>query len=313
MTDRYPRFTLYSAVQTEVITLAEAKVAIKIDSTNFDDNITITSCITGGYSNITATATGSGILVSGKKCLAVLEPIALSASSTLDVKLQESLDNTTYTDVTDGAFTQVTTANMTTIQELEYDGAYPYLRAVYTIVSAQASFTVNMITSEPTAVDDDYIEELITAAREYIEELTVRAIGSQKWKMLMDDFPADDSIEILFPPLTEVDSVTYINSSGVSATMSASDSNGYIVDTNSEPGRIFMSYGGSWPSFTAYPHNAVEIIFTCGYTSTTIPKRTKDAILKTIGLMHRYRDGIPPDALKAISNYIYGNRLINLG
>lgn len=305
---------LYSAVQTEVISLAEAKMAIKIDSGNFDENITVTATVTGGYKSITATATGTGINVYGKKTLAALAPVSLSAGATLDVKIQESIDNVTFTDWSGGTFTQVTTANATAIQEIEYTGDSSYIRAAYTVAIAQADFAVHVITSEPTSVEDDYITDLITAAREYAEGVLNKAIGSQKWKLILDDFPANDYIELPYPPLQSVSSVTYINSTGVSATMSASESSGYIVDTQSEPGKIFLSYNGLWPAFTAYPHNAVEILYTCGYTSTTVPKRIKDAILKLIGLLHNHRvTGIPQPDLQAVDNLLQGVRIINHG
>lgn len=307
-------YYLYSAVQTEVISLTEAKLAIKIDSNNFADNITVTATVTGGYKSVTATATGTGINVYGKKPLVSLCPVSLSAGATLDVKLQESLDNVTYTDWSGTAFTQVTTANATAIQEKEYTGDYVYIRAAYTVATAQADFAIQVITSEPDSEEDDYITELITAAREYAESILNRAIGEQKWMLLLDDFPYQDYVKLPLPPLQSVTSVTYIDSSGTSATMSASESNGYIVDTNSEPGRLFLAYANTWPSFTAYPYNAVQILYTCGYTSTTIPKRIKDAILKMIGLLHNHRvTGIPQEDLQAVDNLLQGVRIINHG
>ena len=314
MSFKYSALTLYSAVQTEVVTLAEAKMAIKIDSTNFEDNITVTATVTSGYKDITAAATGTGVAVSGKKCLVVLEPIAVSAGGTVDVKIQESLDNSTYTDWTGGAFTQVTTATGTTYQEKEYTGDYPYIRVVYDIAGAQANFAVNFVLSEATSIEDDYIQDLITAAREYCEEVSNRAIGSQVWKMYLDMFPEKDEIRIPFPPLLSVTSVNYINSTGTSATFTASETEGYIVDTSSEPGRIFLAHSATWPSFTEYPYNAVEILYTCGYTSQTIPKKYKDAILKMIGALYRYRDsGIPKQDMDAINNLLQGRRIISVG
>lgn len=305
---------LYSAVQTEIISLTEAKMAIKIDSNNFADNITVTATVTGGYKSITATATGTGINIYGKKALVSLCPVSLSAGATLDVKIQESLDNVTYTDWSGAAFTQVTTANATVIQEKEYTGDYVYIRAAYTVAVAQADFAIQVITSEPNSVEDTYITDLITAAREYAEGVLNKALGSQKWILLLDDFPYQDYIKLPYPPLQSVTSVTYIDSTGVSATMSASESNGYIVDTKSEPARLFLAYGNTWPSFTAYPYNAVQILYTCGYTSATVPKRIKDAVLKMIGLLHNHRvTGIPKEDLQAVDNLLQGVRIINHG
>ncbi len=312
--NNYPVYVIYSAVQTEVITLAEAKSAIKLDSTSFSENITITSSVTAGYYSVTATATGSGIAINNKKCLAILEPFNLSSGATLDVKLQESLDNVTYTDVDSGSFTQVTTANDTVIQKKEYTGDYSYLRSVYTIAGADAGFSLNMILSEATSIEDDEIEEMITTAREYAEEFTNRAIGEQKWKLLLDEFPDNDYIELQFPPLISVNSVTYIDSDGISATMSASCSDGYIVDVNKEPGRIFLAYNSIWPIFTELPYNAIEIIFTCGYTSDNVPKKIKQAMLKMIGALYENRQsGIQKEDMESIDNLLRGVRIINVG
>lgn len=307
-------YTLYSAVQTEVITLTEAKNFIKLDSTSFSSNLTITAIVTGGYHAITASATSTSVNNAGKKTLFSLEPVAISAGGTLDVTIQESLDNTTFTDWADSGFSQVTTANATTYQECEYTGYYPYTRAKYTIVSAQASFTINVILSDPDSIEDDLVEEFISSAREYAEQYTNRAIGSQKWKLVMNEFPDNDYIKIEFPPLVSITSVTYIDFEGTSATMSASYSEGYIVDTSKEPGGIFLAYANQWPTTTLLPYNGVEIIFTCGYTSTTVPKKIKNAILKMVGLLYRYRDsGIPLEEIRCINHLLAGQRVINIG
>jgi len=308
-----PKLVLYSAVQTELITLAEAKLAIKLDSTSFADNISESVSVADGYHAITATATGSAITVAGKKTLFLLEPVSLSAGGTLNVKLQESVDNATFSDA-GIAFTQVTTANDTTIQEKEYTGTYAYVRPAYSIVSAQASFSIKCIQSEATSIEDSYISDLISAAREYAEEFLTRAIGEQKWKLVLDGFPSDDYIDLPFAPLVSVSSVTYIDAAGTSATMSASYSNGYIVDTADEPGRVFLAYGSTWPSTTLLPYNGVEIIYTCGYTTSTLSKKVKDAMLKMIGAMYAAREsGISDDDLRAIDNILRGSRLINHG
>jgi uncharacterized phiE125 gp8 family phage protein len=305
---------LYSAVQTEVVTLAEAKLAIKLDSTDFQDNIAVYTPVAAGYHAITATATGSAISSGGKKTLFLLEPASLSAFATLDVKLQESLDGVTYSDVASGAFTQVTTANDTVLQEKEYTGTYNYIRPVYSIVSAQASFSVKCIQSDATSIEDSYVQDLIAAAREYAEEYTTRAIGTQAWKLILDDFPGQDYISLPFAPLQSVTSVKYILSDGTSATLTASESTGYIVDTTKEPGGVFMAYGLSWPAITPYPYNGVEILYYCGYTSTTVPKKIKDAVLKMVGALYNHRqDGIPDQDLKAIQNLLRGARLIDFG
>lgn len=90
--------------------------------------------------DITSTATGTGVSIVGyvgeAKFLAVAKNVA-GTSPTLDIKLQESDDDSTYTDVTDGAFTQVTAAGtkaaVAHTLNVKVDGLKKYIRAVATI------------------------------------------------------------------------------------------------------------------------------------------------------------------------------------
>lgn len=95
---------------------------------------------------LTATTNGTGVDTLGyTSAMVVLEVGAVSGTSpTLDVKVQESADNSTFTDVTGATFTQVTAANNS--QVLRVDGLGTarkrYLRAVATIGGTSPSFTL---------------------------------------------------------------------------------------------------------------------------------------------------------------------------
>lgn len=58
---------------------------------------------------------------------------AAGSSPTLDVKLQESADNSTFTDVTSGAFTQVTDAASLQYMTVNVSALKRYLRVIGTI------------------------------------------------------------------------------------------------------------------------------------------------------------------------------------
>jgi uncharacterized phiE125 gp8 family phage protein len=65
----------------------------------------------------------------------------------------------------------------------------------------------------------------------------------------------------------------------------------YIVDTNSEPGRIVLPYDGSWPSDTLYPVNPINIEYVAGYgTSTNVPKTIKQAMKLIVGDLYENRE-----------------------
>jgi len=94
---------------------------------------------------ITANTNGSSVDTQGYNSAAViLEVGAVSGTSpTLDVKIQESADASTWTDVSGATFTQVTAANNSQIMRIEGLGTSRkrYIRAVATVGGTSPSFT----------------------------------------------------------------------------------------------------------------------------------------------------------------------------
>ncbi len=97
----------------------------------------------------TSTATGTGVDTKGyNSAMAVLEVGAVSGTSpTLNVKIQDSADNSTFADVSGLTLTQVTAANNS--QVLRIDGLNTstlrrYLRAVGTIGGTSPSFAFSV-------------------------------------------------------------------------------------------------------------------------------------------------------------------------
>jgi uncharacterized phiE125 gp8 family phage protein len=283
---------LVTGVITEPVSLTEAKEHIKLDSTSFVDNIETVTSIDGGYHG-TAIYTGSSTDVSGCDAAVLLVSFSNSAGGTVDLDIYESDDNTTFAEWTaGGTFAQVTTANDTANYEVAYTGGKQYIRAYATVAGAECNFAAMIIKGTPASTEDDYISDLITTAREYCEDYQHRALATQTWDLILDEFPTDsDYIEIPLPILQSVTSVKYIDYAGVSATMTAGLS-GYFVDTDSEPGRVCLSYCINWPIFTEQPYGAVRIRFVAGYTETApnvIPKKTKQAMLMLISYMYENR------------------------
>ena len=114
--------------------------------------------------------------------------------------------------------------------------------------------------------DDDLITDLITAAREYAETVTRRALLTQTWDLKLDAFPASSGtpVRLPFPPLQSVTSIQYVDTNGDTQTWSSDD---YIVDAPSGPqavqGRITPAYQESYPT-TRGIINAVTIRFVTG-------------------------------------------------
>lgn len=139
--------------------------------------------------------------------------------------------------------------------------------------------------------DDLLIANLITTAREYIEMICRprRALISQTWKLLLDKWPKTDILELGVVPLLSVTSVAYTDDYASTTIWPASN---YVVDTASEPGRLRLRTGVSWPSATLREVNGVEITFVAGYgaSSMSVPEPFRQAILLLVGNWYENRE-----------------------
>ncbi|MCK9518053.1 MAG: hypothetical protein M0R74_03335 [Dehalococcoidia bacterium] len=290
-------YKVITPIATEPVTLAEAKNHLRLDSASASDNVSTSQSIAPGSHAIAASYTlvGSAVDVLGKTAIVNLNSGTNGAGGTVDAKIQESDDGTTYTDWSGGAFTQVTTLNDNAVQEKQYTGSKQYIRVVATVAVAACEFGADVLVYTGSAVEDTQIEAWITAAREYAEAYTGRAMATQTLEQLMDGFPCGDNIELDMPPLQSVSSIKYKDSAGTETTMAVTTD--YIVDSDREPGRVVLPYGESWPSFVAYPVNPIRIQYITGYyASNPLPKALWAGMLVHIGLLYKYRDAEIPDA-----------------
>lgn len=152
------------------------------------------------------------------------------------------------------------------------------------------------IDAEDTS-QDSLVDTLIAAARQRCEKTTRRALVTQTWRVTFDRFPglvfvtpdypgweylrlgADGDprvIRLPRPPLQSVTSVQYVDTAGVLQTISSSD---YLVDTDTELGRLFPAYGTYWP-VTRPQANAVRIVYVAGYgAASDVPADLKHRLL----------------------------------
>ena len=135
---------------------------------------------------------------------------------------------------------------------------------------------------------DPYLRALIQASREYAEMYTRRALINQGWRLTLDSFPAADTIELPRAPLVSVDSITYIDPSGVSTAL---DPALYSVDSNGLVGRIVLNYARLWP-FTRLARNSVTINFTAGFgtSASAVPASIGHAMKLLVGHWYSTRE-----------------------
>lgn len=135
--------------------------------------------------------------------------------------------------------------------------------------------------------DDDLIFALTKAAREASEAITNRALVKQTWTMKMDCLPCE--IRVPKPPLRAVNSIKYLDTDGNQQTLASTE---YLVDKDSEPGRIVPAYGKSWPS-TRYQPNAIEVEIEVGYENAAkVPFSIKAAMLTLVGHLYEHRESV---------------------
>jgi uncharacterized phiE125 gp8 family phage protein len=277
---------LKTAPATEPITLVEAETQLRLDAAAFTDTITTAESIAPGSHTVATAYTliGSAVDRTGLNTLVQFVSGTNGASGTVDVKIQDSDDNTTFTDWATGAFTQVTTANNNAAYSKEYTGAKKYIRVVATVAVAACEFGVNIITSPGTRTEATQITSLIKTVRQYCESVGIwKTLITQTWYMYLDKFPAGDgSIMVPKPPLQKINSIKYTDCLGTETTLSTDV---YEADTAAMPGLIKLKYGQSWPSDDLKTVNPIVIDFDCGYGATIASCPDGDA-LKQIMLLH---------------------------
>jgi uncharacterized phiE125 gp8 family phage protein len=167
-----------------------------------------------------------------------------------------------------------------------------------------------------TSVDDNDISFYITAAREFVETVTRRAIPQQQWELTMDEFPGrqvDDYrpptwrygiIRVPRPPLISVDLVQYVDpgqSTQPFTYTTLSSITDYQVDANTEPGRIAPAPFTVWPPTNPLAMQAVKVHFTAGWASANlVPARLKQGIRLLVGHLYENREAAIEVALKMI-------------
>lgn len=126
--------------------------------------------------------------------------------------------------------------------------------------------------------DDDIIAAYIKAAREHTESFLARTLLTSTWTLVLDNFPSGNSIPLPRPPLQSVSSLKYVDTDGTQQTWATTN---YSVDTNSEPGRLYLAYETVWPSNRSI-ENAIEIEYVAGYR-TAFTAATSDLVSPTQG------------------------------
>jgi len=145
---------------------------------------------------------------------------------------------------------------------------------------------------ESTFTDDDaYIRSLIHVATVQAESITRRKLVTQTWKAFYDDWPKDWKL-----PYGQLQSVTHVKYTDSDDTVNTDFDEGdeFSVDTDSDPGRIVLKYGETYPGDSLAEQNPIEVQFVCGYgdhVSQTITAATNASPIVVTIVGHGYATG----------------------
>lgn len=308
---------IYQQPSCEPVSVDETKLAGGFSSGTVATDSTMYSCIPAGSHPVVTgfTLLGTAIEVLGHTAVVYLTPVNNGTGGTVDVKIQEcDTTNGTWTDFAGGAFTQVTEANDTTIQEIAYTGSRKYIRVAAKTLVAACEFGASVMVWEPNVSEDSLLEELITTARLDVENDTGRKLITQTLDYYIQDWPSTDRIKLPYGNLQNGTGnepvIKWKSTDGTETTLTAGTD--YLVETNGDQcGFIVLPDGGSWPSGSLYPSNPIHIRYTCGYgdTGSSVPAQIKQAIKRrAINLYMNRGDDISGQVYTSDKTYA---RLVN--
>ena len=280
---------LITAPTVEPITVTEVKKHLRIESESFADNISSTQSIAPGAHVVAAAYSliGTAVDVLGSQTAVMLMSGTNGVGGTVDVKIQESDDNITYTDWY--SFTQVTEANDNATYEKEYTGAKQYIKVVCTVAGATCSFGVSMVEYAPYSDEDTWITEQIETVRNWCQHRRGESFITQTWELSLDHWPECGYIELPYGPLQSVTSVKYYDTADTEYTWSSTL---YTVNTYYNPGRIVPNDSETFPSTTLRTTNGIVVQYICGYgdAATSVPAEIKLAMKMIIGHYYENRE-----------------------
>lgn len=134
--------------------------------------------------------------------------------------------------------------------------------------------------------EDNFISGLITAAREYCENFTARALATQTIMLYLDSIPSE--VEVPMPPLQSVDKIEVIDADKAVHELIADTD--YMID-NGEISSIIFTASAQEVAAHLYPINPVQITCTVGYDAD-IPVGIKQAMLLLVAHWYENREAV---------------------
>jgi uncharacterized phiE125 gp8 family phage protein len=139
--------------------------------------------------------------------------------------------------------------------------------------------------------EDALIAGLIRAARQEVEQTTATAMINQTWRLVLDDWPRQETVLLRRTPVREMLSVTIFDADGAGSVLAPEH---YQLDGTSAPARLHFAKRP--PPGLAL--NGIEIDFAAGYgeAGTDVPDLLKRAMLMLVAHWYEFRGAFGPDS-----------------
>jgi uncharacterized phiE125 gp8 family phage protein len=147
------------------------------------------------------------------------------------------------------------------------------------------------------ADENTLIGRYCLAARLFVQNRIQRSLIPQIVDVGLDRAPSGAWLDLPFPPLVSVTSIAAIDGSGSSSLL---DLTTYLVDTASEPGRIGLPAGQSWP-MNLRDFQSLTLRIVVGYT--TVPEDLVQAMRLLIGHYYENRGAIETGHIVAVQPF----------
>ena len=150
--------------------------------------------------------------------------------------------------------------------------------------------------------EDSILPIYIAAARQECEQRTQRSLISQTVERVLDDWPADDDIELQYGPVVSITSVVYLDTSGNAQTASNTL---YTLNSKTDPAWVVLKPDAAWPEAGDYA-NAVTVKYSAGYgaAGTDVPSALRAWILLAATWLYEHRTS--PDGAKIPNGFADG-------
>lgn len=160
--------------------------------------------------------------------------------------------------------------------------------------------------------EDDLLQGLIQAAREYAERRTERCFVDTRLEMKIDTFPIGAELPLPMPPFCptatrQAVEVSYLNTTLQPITLTeaepaiASMPGTYLVNRSATPAYLTPNVNGYWP-VTGPIRAAVTVRWWAGYgaSGASVPKGIRHAILMLAAHWYLNREAVAPGSMGSV-------------